>query len=145
MAILGRINQITDILVKFTTSDNEKDKEYNITYTLNKKSHHDIGFLLLNEIFNIMLMDDKIKISSPKEIIITVTTDIKANDIYYTPARKVTKQIVKSFSKIFINDTVVLKEMMDFLFNLEWYIQELENHINIKEKHVYFIDNINKN
>ena len=77
-------------------------------------------------------MRENNKLSMPEEIIITVNIKIKEKLIIYCNERVIERVMRKKLDKPLITqDSLIIADLIQFLYNLRYHIQEFENHENI--------------
>lgn len=96
------------------------------------KSDIDMEFPLLALYEILKQMRENNKLSMPEEIIITVNIKINDKPIMYCNERVIERVMRKKLDKPLITqDSLIIADLSQFLYNLRYHIQEFENHENI--------------
>lgn len=123
--------KIKKIVVRYGYEhEDNKTKDIDISSIL--KSDIDMEFPLLALYEILKQMRENNKLSMPEEIIITVNIKIKEKLIIYCNERVIERVMRKKLDKPLITqDSLIIADLSQFLYNLRYHIQEFENHENI--------------
>ena len=130
---------IKKIVVRYGyDSEESKTKDIDISYILDSDIDMDFPLLTLYEILKQMRENNKLDL--PEEIIITVNIKIDDKPIRYCKEYMVERVMIKKiYSPHIKQDSLIISDLSDFLYNLRYLLQEYEAHENIKADGITYI------
>ena len=129
---------IKKIVVRYGFKDNNNTKDIDIFYILDSDIDMDFPLLTLYEILKQMRENNKLDL--PEEIIITVNIKIKEKPIFYRGEKIIERVMIKKLLNQFnTNDSIIMADLSNFLYNLRYLLQEYEAHENIKADGITYI------
>ncbi len=131
---------IKKIVIRYNCVDNTT-KEINISYILDNEINLSFPLLVMREIINNIKENDMLEM--PAAIMITTEIRIKENKMFNIEEDIIERSIKKELYKSVINNpnytnSLIISDLIEFLYNINYYIKELANYDNITKKGISF-------
>ncbi len=131
---------IKKIVIRYNCVDNTT-KEINISYILDSEINLSFPLLVMREIINNIKENDMLEM--PAAIMITTEIRIKENKMFNIEEDIIERSIKKELYKSVINNpnytnSLIISDLIEFLYNINYYIKELANYDNITKKGISF-------
>lgn len=130
--------RIKKIVVRYGFKDNNNTKDIDISSILQSDIKMDFPLLVIYEILKQIRENNELDL--PEEIIITVNIKIDDKPIRYCKEYMVERVMIKKiYSPHIRQDSLIISDLSDFLYNLRYLLQEYEAHENIKADGITYI------